>query len=224
MVVDVLLRSLHLLSLLFLRIITMKRALLLILAILPILSLPAFSQGQLKVATVDMQKLWGEYYRTKEAQKEMNVERARIQKENNERLGRIRELETELQDLRKKLEDPTLIDKRKEELFKEFKTKQQEGISLDRERRDYLQRRTAALQEKIGQRMRGIFEEIRKLVEEHAKEESFDYVFDKSGRSATQVPFLLYSKDSVEITGSILTVLNEDAPEVEAAKAPAAAE
>jgi outer membrane protein len=65
---------------------------------------------------------------------------------------------------------------------------QQEGIALDRERREFLQRRNQALNEKMVQRMKGILEEIRKLVEEQAKVDNYDYVFDKSGLSTSQVP------------------------------------
>ena len=177
----------------------------------------------LKIATVDMQALFKDYHRTNEAQKQINVERARIQKENNERLSRIRELETELQSFRKQLEDPSISDKKKQELFKEFQMKTQEGVALDRERREYLQRRNAALNEKMVQRMRGILEEIRKLVEDQAKSDDFDYVFDKSGLSTSQVPFLLYTKDATDITPGLLKELNKDAPAAPPAVAPDAA-
>lgn len=190
-------------------------------------ALPASAQGDsLKIATVDMQLLFKEYHRTNEAQKQINVERAKIQTENNERLARIRELEAELQTMRKQLEDPSLSEKKKQDLLKEFNMKMQEGVALDRERREYLQRRNTALNEKMVQRMRGILEEIRKLVEERAKSEDFDYVFDKSGLSTSQVPFLLYTKDATDVTPGILTDLNKDAPAKEAAEgaAPAAGE
>jgi hypothetical protein len=62
------------------------------------------------------------------------------------------------------------------------------------------------------QRMKGILEEIRKLVEEKAKIDNFDYVFDKSGLSTSQVPFLLYTKDATDITTGLLKTLNKDAP------------
>lgn len=173
---------------------------------------PCSAQERLKIATVDMQELFKEYHRTNAAQKDVNVERAKIQKENNERLTRIRELEDELQGLRKRLEDPSISDKKKQELYKEFQVKSQEGVALDRERREYLQRRNTALNEKMVQRMRGILEEIRKLVEEHAKSDDFDYVFDKSGMSTSQVPFLLYTKDATDMTSDLLVELNKDAP------------
>jgi outer membrane protein len=172
----------------------------------------AAQEGKLNIATVDMQELFKQYYRTNEAQKQINVERARIQKDNNERLARIRDLEENLSNLRKQLEDPTLADSKKQTLFKEWQMQQQEGIALDRERREFLQRRNQALNEKMVQRMKGILEEIRKLVEEQAKVDNYDYVFDKSGLSTSQVPFLLYTKDATDITAGLLKDLNKDAP------------
>ncbi|MGD7653127.1 MAG: OmpH family outer membrane protein [Verrucomicrobiales bacterium] len=177
-----------------------------------LVSVAAAQEGSLKIATVDMQELFKQYYRTNEAQKSINVERARIQKDNNERLARIRELEDTLSNLRKQLEDPSINDSKKQTLFKEWQMQQQEGIALDRERREFLQRRNQALNEKMVQRMKGILEEIRKLVEEQAKVDNYDYVFDKSGLSTSQVPFLLYTKDATDITAGLLKDLNKDAP------------
>lgn len=167
---------------------------------------------KLNIATVDMQELFKQYYRTNEAQKQINVERARIQKENNERLARIRELEESLGKLRKAVEDPAMNDSKKQTIFKDLQAQNQEGIALDRERREFLQRRNQALNEKMVQRMKGILEEIRKLVEEQAKKDNYDYVFDKSGLSTSQVPFLLYTKDATDITAGLLKDLNKDAP------------
>ena len=177
------------------------------------LTVPAIAQdNKLKIATVDMQTLFKQYHRTNEAQKEINVERAKIQQNNNERLETIRSLEDELQGLRKQLDDPSISDKKKQDLFKNFQMKTQEGVALDRERREFLQRRNTALNEKMVQKMRGILEEIRKLVEDRAKSDDYDYVFDKSGLSTSQVPFLLYTKDATDITGGLLGQLNKDAP------------
>ena len=176
------------------------------------LAVPAIAQDKLKIATVDMQTLFKQYHRTNEAQREINVERAKIQQNNNERLETIRSLEDELQGLRKQLDDPSISDKKKQDLFKNFQMKTQEGVALDRERREFLQRRNTALNEKMVQKMRGILEEIRKLVEDRAKSDDYDYVFDKSGLSTSQVPFLLYTKDATDITGGLLEQLNKDAP------------
>jgi outer membrane protein len=165
-----------------------------------------------RIATVDMQELFKNYYRTSEAEKQMNVQRARIQKENNERLARIREIEENLGTLKKQIEDPSTSDSKKQSLFKDWQIQQQEGVALDRERREFLQRRNQALNENMLQRMKGILEEIRKLVDVQAKTDNYDYVFDKSGLSTSQVPFLLYTKDATDITAILLNDLNKDAP------------
>ena len=168
---------------------------------------PAAGSG-LKIATVDMQKLFKECSRADEAQKEINVERARIQKDNNDRLAYIRELDTELQGMRKELDDPSISESKKQTLFNEWNLKQEEGIALDRQRREDMQRRTQSLNEKMVQRMEGILEEIRKRVEEKAKAEDYDYVFDKSGLSTSQVPFFPYTKGTTDLTGKLLADLN----------------
>jgi len=173
----------------------------------------ASAQGAPKIATVDMQELFKQYFRTNEAQQQINVERARIQKDNNERLVRIRELETSLGELRKQIDDPSIADSRKQTLFRDLQAQQQEAVHLDRERREFLQRRNQALNEKMVQRMRGILEEIRALVEEQARTDDYDFVIDKSGLSTSQVPILLYTKDATDITSVLLKDLNKDAPE-----------
>jgi Skp family chaperone for outer membrane proteins len=181
----------------------------------------AAQDAKLKIATVDMQQLFKEYYRTTEAQQQINVERARIQKDNNEKLTAIRQIESDIALLKKQIEDPSLSDQKKAQVYKDHQAKYQEGIQLDKERREFLGRKNQALNEKMVQRMRGILEEIRKLVEERAKAENFDYVFDKSGMSTSQVPFLLYTKYATDITAALLKDLNKDAP-AESAPAPEA--
>jgi Skp family chaperone for outer membrane proteins len=184
---------------------------------LMICALVAFGMGsataeKLKIATVDMQNLFKEYHRTTEEQQKFSEEFARIQKENNERLAGIRAIEEKLQALKKKIEDPTLADNVKREKSREFQLKLDEAKAMDRERREFLSRRTRALELKKQASMQGILEEIRKRIVDHSKKEDFDFVLDKSGLSANQVPFLLYTKDATDITASLLVTLNKDAP------------
>lgn len=170
------------------------------------------SAQRLKIATVDMQILFKEYHRTNDEQQKFSEEFARIQKENNERLTGIRQLEEQLQALKKQIEDPTLADGVKREKSRDFQMKLDEAKAMDRERREFLGRRTRALELKKQASMQGILEEIRKLIVDHAKAEDFDYVLDKSGVSANQVPFLLYTKDATDVTVALLKKLNADAP------------
>ncbi len=176
------------------------------------LSVGSASAQRLKIATVDMQKLFKDYYRTTEEQQKFSEEFARIQKENNERLSGIRALEEQLQKLKKKIEDPTLADSVKRKKSREFQLKLDEAKAMDRERREFLGRRTRALELKKQASMQGILEEIRKRIVDHSKKEDFDFVLDKSGLTSNQVPLILYTKDATDITEALLVEINKDAP------------
>jgi outer membrane protein len=169
----------------------------------------------LKVATVDMQELFKQYHLTNAAQEQINVERAKINQLNEDRLVRIREIEASLESYKKQVEDPSVNESKKQSIAKDFKLLQQEGMQLDKERQGFIQRRTEALNQNMIERMKSILEDIRKLVEERSKADNYDLVIDKSGTSNSQIPVILYSKDSMDITASLLKVLNKDAPATE---------
>ena len=54
----------------------------------------AAEDAKLKIATVDMQELFKQYYRTNDAQKQINLERARIQKDKVLSKGRVKKAST----------------------------------------------------------------------------------------------------------------------------------
>jgi Skp family chaperone for outer membrane proteins len=173
-------------------------------------------ESKLKVATVDLQQLFTKYYRTEELQKELNADKSEIEKTNNDRLVRIREIQGSLEKLKKQIEDPSVNDTKKQALVKDFQMQEQEGIALDRERREFVERRQRALQESVGQRTQTIIADLRKLVDAESQKQNFDIVLDKS-QNTTQTPVVLFSKDSFDITAIILKDLNKEAPAKEAA-------
>jgi outer membrane protein len=168
-------------------------------------------ESKLKIATVDIQQLFAKYHRTEELQKEVNADKSEIQKTDNDRLVRIREIQSSLEKLKKQIEDPSVNDTKKQALVKDFQMQEQEGIALDRERREFVERRSRALQESVGQRSQAIIADLRKLVDAEAQKQNFDIVLDKSV-GAGQTPIVLFSKDSFDITGVLLKDLNKDAP------------
>lgn len=166
--------------------------------------LPAPAVPAPRIATVDVQRVFKESRGTLEAQKEINIERARIQEENNQRLTRIRALETDLEELKGQLDDPALPASRRQGISNALATGRQEGIALDRERREFLQRRNQALKERTERHMKGILDDIRRRVEEMAKAGDYDYVFDRSAESASQTPFFLATPHDDDFTGALL--------------------
>jgi outer membrane protein len=174
---------------------------------------PALPQAPapLKIATVDITRIFKESPKTRDVEKQQQADLARVQQENQTRLERIRALDTELETLTKTLADPAVSDMKKQATFKERSAKMEDAIAFDRERREFLQRRQQALHEQAGQRARALLEEIRLVVNDAAREEDYDYVFDRSAVSLTQTPFIISCKQSTtDLTDAIIAQLNRD--------------
>jgi Skp family chaperone for outer membrane proteins len=88
-----------------------------------------------------------------------------------------------------------------------------QGVQMNREREEFLQRRIRALNEHSVKFMQDILGDLRDIVTEYSKAEGYDHVIDKTATSTSQINVLLYSKDASDITSSILKNLNKEQPE-----------
>ena len=167
---------------------------------------------RLKIATVNMERLFNEYHKTTEVQRDINIERARIQKDNNLRLKDIRDIDDALQKIREQLDDKEIGQKKKQDLNQEANDLTQDGIHKERERSEFLERRNRALSEKMTKQMRAILVKIQRTVSDRAKAGNYDYIFDQSGNSNQGIPFVLHARDTTDLTDSLLEEINKDAP------------
>ncbi len=170
-------------------------------------------QAKPKAALVNIQELFREYYKSIEAEKQVNIERARIQKENNDMRQRIRTLDAALKEINRMMRsgEELSVQKRKS-LSREAGLLFQEREGLERQRKQVVQSQHQELNRRMMGRMKGILIEIREIVTENAERGGYDYVFDSAGLNTSQVPFVLYAKDATDITPMILKELNKDAP------------
>ncbi|MDE0593733.1 MAG: OmpH family outer membrane protein [Roseibacillus sp.] len=170
------------------------------------------SEEQPKAAIVNIQKLFKKYYKAEKTQEEINLERARIQKEHNDLAGRVRSMDEGLRQLETRLQKTNLEEEARASLEREKGLRQGERESLDRERRTTARARHGELNRKMVLRMENLLEEIREIVVEHAERTGYDLVFDVEGLNSAQVPVLLFAKDATDITPMILKELNKNAP------------
>ena len=71
------------------------------------------------------------------------------------------------------------------------------------------QQKTGLLNQKMAKRADSILKEIHEVIRKKSAELGYDLVFDKSGLNSSQVSFVLYAKDSKDITDIILTEINK---------------
>ena len=176
-------------------------------------SMNAANAAEVKnVATVDMKKLFDEYHLTKAAQTQVKSEQAIIAKENNEKLTEIRKIAEEIENLSKQITDPITSAQAKEKLIRSRQIAANRGNALENNRREWLKRRNSAINENIVSEMRKILAKITAKVEDFARNNDIDMIFDKSSRGTTQTFFLSFSKDKFDITATLLEGLNNEAP------------
>src|ERR1700680_1620914 len=175
---------------------------LLSIALTSLLALPvaAFAQGTLKIGTVDMQRAFKEYSKTKDAEAKINDAKNAAKKEFDDRADSYKKALDEINNLNKQLDSSALSADAKTKLAKDRDDKIANIKNMEREINDFRQTRERQLQEQALRMREGIVKEITDVVNEKVKAQSLDLVFDKSGMSLTGVPLLLFAKDNYDFT------------------------
>jgi outer membrane protein len=187
----------------------MKNSLSIIFALTLAFPIAALAQGTMKIGTVDMQRAFKEYNKTKEAEVKINDAKNSAKKEYDDRAEAYKKALDEINNLNKQLESPALSADKKTQTAKERDDKIANIKNMEREISDFRQTRERQLQEQLMRVREGIVKEITDVVMEKVKANRFDLVFDKSGMSINGVPFLLYAPDNVDFTNDIIAVLNK---------------
>lgn len=169
-------------------------------------------EEKLRTAVVNIQKLFRNYHKVDKAEEEINMERARIQKEHNDVAGRLRSMDQSLRELEISLQSTNLTGRNRSSLEREKGVRFHERERINHERRSDLQARHTELNRKMVARMDALLKEIHDLVAVQAEGLGFDLVFDIDGTSTSQVPMLLFARDAMDITPMMLKELNKNAP------------
>lgn len=181
-------------------------------ALLSALTVLSVNAGELKVATVNMTTLLNEYHKTKSAEKEEKVETENIRKLDAERISSIQAMVEELRKFEKEFNDPSLSAEKKKEIAKVARDRQSTLAALQEERKEFLSRSRRALNQKMVGLMDEIREHVVTAVNAYAATQEADFVFDESGLTSNQVPFLVYVRDREDITSEVLKKLNKETP------------
>ncbi len=187
----------------------MKKILFLTLASLLVVPIATQAQGTLKIGTIDMNRAFREYSKTKDAEAKINDAKNQAKKEYDERADAYKKALDEINNLNKQLDAPALSADAKTQKAKERDDKISNIKNMEREINEFRQTRERQLQEQALRMREGIVKEITDVVMEKVKTNSLDVVFDKSGNSLNGVPVLMYSRDNVDFTNDVITVLNK---------------
>ncbi|PYK69081.1 MAG: hypothetical protein DME45_03955 [Verrucomicrobia bacterium] len=194
----------------------MKKLLSLALTSMLALPLAAFGQGTVKIGTINMDRAFKEYSKTKEAEKKVNDAKDAAKKEFDDRTDSYKKALEEVNNLNKQLESTALSADKKTQLAKDRDDKINNIKNMEREinefrvtRENQLREQALRMRDGIVKEIMDVVKEIMDVVNDKVKTLNMDLVFDKSGLSVNGVPALLYSRDSYDFTNDVVTALNK---------------
>jgi outer membrane protein len=187
----------------------MKKFLLFAVAACLAFPVAGFAQGTLKVGTVDMNRAFKEYSKTKDSEKKINDAKDSAKKEYDDRAENYKKALEEINKLSQQLDAPALSADAKTAKAKERDEKIANLKTMEREINEFRQTREQQLQQQAMRMRESIIKEITDIVMERVKTNGYDLVFDKSGLNMNGVLVLLHSKDSMDFTQDIITALNK---------------
>ena len=125
--------------------VSMKKSLLILSALALAAPIAAFAQGTGKIGTVDMQRAFKEYNKTKDAEVKINDAKNAAKKEYDDRAEAYKKALDEINNLNKQLESPALSADKKTGMAKERDDKIANIKSMEREISDFRQTRERQL-------------------------------------------------------------------------------
>ncbi len=170
------------------------------------------ANAQVKFGTVDMNRVFSEYYKTKDAQTKYADAEAAANKDLNDRVDVLKKSMQDISQINTDLEKPELTKEAKDAKLKDRENKVASARSLDREITEYRSAKQKTLQDQFLRMRKDIVDDIMKTVNDLVKAKAYDIVFDKSGLSAGAVPVVLYSRDDLDFSQDVITALNKNAP------------
>ncbi|MEY2509507.1 MAG: outer membrane protein [Verrucomicrobiota bacterium] len=182
----------------------------LLLTVVLALALPAatFAQG-LKVGTVDMNRAFKEFNKTKDSEKKINEAKDAAKKEYDDRAENYKKALDEINKLNQQLDSPALSADKKTSMAKERDEKIANIKNMEREINDFRQTRERQLQEQAMRMRETLVKEITDVIMERVKSSGYDMVFDKSGQSTNFIAVVMYAKESMDFTTDVITALNK---------------
>jgi outer membrane protein len=184
--------------------------------ILPVLLLMTFMGGsalaQTKIATVDLRKLFDNYYKTKLAQAQIQEHAAQLDNDDKSMKNDLKKASDDYQTLLQQSSDQALSaderDRRKQAASDKLKELQSNKAAIDQ----YERQAQTTLGEQRQRMREKIIIEIKAAVTTKAKTGGYTLVFDTAAETVNGTMAIVYTSGDNDLTDAVLAQLNAGAP------------
>lgn len=176
------------------------------------LAAAACGAAELKVAVVDLDKVFTAHPKTQAAEAGLKTAEDGIQEELDKMIAEGRALEEEVAKLREAAKNPLLTEdarlKKRNEAEEKITDLQEFQLRVKRTQETKLKQ----LREQVMKSRQGIVDELMAAVADFAKAEGYTLVFDKSGMTMNMIPLVAYSDPAFDVTDRLIEKLKAAAP------------
>jgi len=168
--------------------------------------------AQLKVITVDMDKILSSYYKVEEAENKLKEAAETADQQLQEMRSEGQKMVENLNQIMEQINNPALNEQAKQEANQDARAKQEEIQRLQQDIQQFSQNTTRSLQQRRQTHMQYMVEEIMAVVRRMASEMEVDLVFDTSRDNSERLTNVLYANPDWDISDQVLETLNADKP------------
>lgn len=197
------------------------RWLALVLAVLVLGAVAA--EAQSRIATVELTRVFEQYWKTKRARLALADRKADLKKELDEMQDAHKKLLQQYQKQLAEANDQAVSPEERDKRKKGLESKAREVKESEDTLKQFVSRGDAELDQQMRRMMDDVIKDIREAVAAKGKGGGYAYVLDSSAESLSKAPILLYNSAESDLTQAVVEQLNAAAPpEPAAAEKPAA--
>ncbi len=172
-----------------------------------------FSAARDRVVFVDLERVFNGFYKTQLAKSKVEVQTKDIEVEKQVMVEEMTAIDGEVDVLKKEARDTTLTEEIRDSKRLLYEERLLELREKQKEIEEFSARRQQQLQLQVTRMSQKVMDEIRQTVIEYAKAQGLMAVIDSSSRRAA-IGVFIYTHPDVDITETVLSVLNSKRPDV----------
>ena len=177
--------------------------------------------AQTKIGTIDLRRVFDDYYKTKAADAKLKEEAGGLDKDRKVLMDQYQKLTEEYKKALDSANSMAVSADEREKNKKSAEAKLLEIRELEQNVTQFDRTARGNLEEKQRQLRDRILEEIRAVVNQRAKSSGLNLVIDSAAESVNRTPAVLYNSGENDITDAVLATLNASAPPTSTTTKPA---
>ena len=189
----------------------MNRMKWLAMGLLVVIGAAAAGAAELKIATVDLDKVFTAHPKTQAAEADLKKAEEGIQDEMEQMVAEGRALQEEAAKLAEAARSPILTEEARLKKRNEAEEKRTELEEFQLRARRTQENKLKQLREQVMKSRQGIVDELMAALAQFAQAGEYDLVLDRSGMTMNAIPLVAYSKPELDVTDKLIAFLQAKA-------------